>query len=179
MAASFFMRLFAPKKVPMRKAGPRKPDRRQLFLERLEDRTLPSLNPNLFQIDGNTVQVNPPPGDDWDTLYNHLPNSAVAFTGVIADNVPKDQIFTGGQTADVTDLNQWRWTTGTPQSKADIVNAYGAAYVDNNQLDVFVGQDRLVSNGSAALGFWFFQQNITLNANGTFNGTHTAGDVLI
>src|SRR5262249_30214343 len=120
-------------------------------------------------------------------LYNSGANnggSPLAFTGILADNLPLDTIFTGGGSKDNNDLNQWQWKIGSPPPGEDIVNAYGASYVAPNaqgvnELSVFVGQDRLSTNGSAAIGFWFFQQDISLNPNGTFKGTHTPGDVLI
>ncbi|HZM78927.1 MAG TPA: hypothetical protein VFC19_24630, partial [Candidatus Limnocylindrales bacterium] len=157
------------------------PTRSRLRVESLEDRSVPSVA-NVFEIDGNTKQdaILPPP-DDWDTLYNGGANnggSPLAFTGIVNDSTP-DAIFTGGASKDIFNINLWRWTTGGPPNKDDIINSYGAAYSANDELNVFVGQDRLVTNGAATLGFWFFQQEITTNPDGTFNGTHTVGDILL
>ena len=44
---------------------------------------------------------------------------------------------------------------------------------------LLLGMDRYSSNGDTTLGFWYFQNPISLNANGTFSGVHTDGDVLL
>src|SRR5437773_11775342 len=42
-----------------------------------------------------------------------------------------------------------------------------------------VGGDRFAVNGDANIGAWFFQQNVTLNSNGTFSGVHVDHDVFL
>jgi hypothetical protein len=41
------------------------------------------------------------------------------------------------------------------------------------------GLDRYAANGNATVGFWFFQSPVSVNANGTFSGVHTDGDLLL
>jgi hypothetical protein len=41
------------------------------------------------------------------------------------------------------------------------------------------GADRVSPNGDANVGIWFFQNNISLNANGSFNGLHKDGDIFV
>src|SRR5262249_15454121 len=84
-----------------------------------------------------------------------------------------------GASKDINDIDQWGWGPGSVPRKADILNSYAAAYVGDGELNVFFGQDRLDTNGAGELGFWLFQQDIRLNADGTFLGSHTPGDVLI
>ena len=49
----------------------------------------------------------------------------------------------------------------------------------NGDLVVYFGADRFANDGDAQLGFWFFQNNITTTANGSFSGTHVVGDILV
>ena len=63
--------------------------------------------------------------------------------------------------------------------KDEITNAYAAAYNVAGDLIIYFGLDRYANNGDAQVGFWFFQNPIGLNPNGTFSGTHTAGDILV
>ncbi|PAU51298.1 hypothetical protein BZL41_26860 [Pseudomonas sp. PIC25] len=142
--------------------------------------------PGLFELDGNTVDA-AAAGDDWGSL--HLGNQAgspAAFTGILSDPAPVT-IYTQGGSKDVNDVTQWRYTNGSVPDKDDITNAYATAYVNpadvthNSQvvhaagdLIIYFGLDRFANNGDAFAGFWFFQNNVTLGANGRFNGQHVA-----
>src|SRR5207249_1100170 len=44
---------------------------------------------------------------------------------------------------------------------------------------LYFGADRLANNGDAQLGFWFFRNAVSPNADGTFSGSHAVGDLLI
>jgi hypothetical protein len=180
MVTSFFRRHPWLKKSRGWKDRPRRWGRKgRLSLERLEDRVVPTLNMTLFELDGNTWNDPDVPGDDWDTtLYGS--GSSIVNTGVIADAAaPDNTTFTSGSSKDINDLDQWEWGAGSVPNKSDILNAYAAAYIADNELNVFIGQDRLATNGAGEVGFWFFQQDIDLNDDGTFSGRHTDGDVLI
>lgn len=54
-----------------------------------------------------------------------------------------------------------------------------------DDLIVYFGLDRFANNGDANAGFWFFQDDVSPNADGTFNGVHVAktattpGDVFV
>ncbi|MHC4690457.1 MAG: hypothetical protein ACYS5F_12595, partial [Planctomycetota bacterium] len=58
-------------------------------------------------------------------------------------------------------------------------NAYGAAYYEDANLVTYFGADRFANNGDAYMGFWFFQDQITLNDDGTFEGHHEVNDILV
>jgi hypothetical protein len=104
----------------------------------------------------------------------------LARTGVLTDP-GNTTIFTGGGSKDPLDISSWNWKdeSGGLPDKDNITNAYAAAYSVNGQLVIYFGADRFANDGDAQLGFWFFQQNVTTNLNGTFNGVHVVGDVLV
>jgi uncharacterized repeat protein (TIGR01451 family) len=127
----------------------------------------------------------------WDqgfqTVVSNTDTSGAGLTpGFVVDPVQtpnsfSDNIFTGGGSKDVNGISQWQWKVQQPQDKDDIENAFGAAYADPaSGHTLLLGElDRYASNGDTTVGFWFFQNPISLNANGTFNGVHTDGDVLL
>lgn len=154
--------------------------------------------PGLFELDGNIPDDAAKAGDDWGGLYDGSAAKAnlIAFSGVLSDPAPKS-IFTQGGSKDVNDIPQWKHTDGSVPDKDDITNAYAAAYTNPtdvcitngapsacssgqtpvhkaNDLIVYFGFDRYANNGDAFAGFWFFQSDVSLNADGTFNGQHTA-----
>ena len=82
-------------------------------------------------------------------------------------------------------ISELAYNLGNTNNKGDITNA-GAFLVDKNTSDNTVDNcilrffgDRTVDNGDASLGFWFYKSDISLNTDGSFSGTHTAGDLLI
>jgi len=129
-----------------------------------------------FELEGDAVD-SPTAGDDWSTV-NFGGGTPIARTGVLADPSPQST-FTGGGSKDPSDIPEWKHKDGSVPDKDDITNAYAAAYNVNGDLVIYFGADRFANDGDAQLGFWFFQQNITLNVNGTFNGSHTVGDILV
>lgn len=138
---------------------------------------------NPFEMDGNATQNT---SDDWQNV-NATGGSSVAHTGVAFD----PSSFSGGNTVtdpstfvqgskDVDEINNWHTAAGGIPPKDDIVNAYAAAYNVNGDLVITFGADRFANNGSAQLGFWFFQNNIAPNVAGTgFTGSHAIGDLLV
>ena len=122
--------------------------------------------PNQIAVDGNPC--------DWQSV---LTSTTIPFKVPLTDKVnagnTDDRLSSGSK--DVNDLPLWTWTFSSTGDKADIHHA-GAAIV-GNELCVFA--DRFAQNGDADLGFWFFKQDISLNPNGTFNGKHSIGDVLL
>jgi len=131
----------------------------------------------LFELEGDAVEDPNAAGDDWSTV-NFGGGSPIARTGVRADPAP-GSIFTGGGSKDPNDISSWKHKDGSVPDKDDITNAYAAAYSSNGDLVIYFGADRFANDGDAQLGFWFFQQDVTLNPNGTFNGTHQVGDLLV
>ena len=135
-----------------------------------------SANPDIdgFELDGNAAGGG---RSDWDAL-----GSPLEFTGFIADPTDSaDQGHTGGGSKDTLDISQWKWTDGTvTPAKDNIANAYAAGYVEDGNFILYFGQDRVLDQmGSADVGFWFLQNPVGLNGDGTFSGTHAEGDVLV
>ena len=133
----------------------------------------------LFELDNNAVN-GAAPGDDWDNVLLGDGGASVDDTGVLAD-AQGTTIFTTGGSKDHLDTTQWRHTSGSVPDKDEITNAYAASYIaaDGDRI-VYFGMDRFAQNGSANIGFWFFQNEMGLNPDGTFSGTpHTVGDVLV
>ncbi len=165
-----------------------------LRLEELEARITPT-TPGPFQLDGDAItQVTTPPTHDWDQVYNDAvlnpgQNTSGSVPGGVAFihdpvNSGTDNIFTGGSSKDIYNVNQWLWNAGpAPQAKDDLADVFAVAYdvpvngVTHTIIDF--GADRYANNGSSTLGFWFFQNPVSQNANGTFSGAHTVGDILI
>ena len=144
----------------------------------------------LFELDANAFDE-AAAGDDWDTLVGGG-GSANVFN-MIQDPVESsaDDIFDGGQSKDITDIDAWSWKGAEPNDKNDIQHAFAAAYEDpdNGHLIVYFGLDRLDSSGDAAAGFWFLKrpvEQVTINGKNVFvyKGTntlaeHSVGDVLV
>jgi len=165
--------------------------------------------PGFFELDGNTHDepdpdndpADDPPvlnyeeGDDWDTPPDQ--GGATAFTGIISDPAPKTIYWKGGS-KDINDVTEWWWKDGSVPDKDDITNAYAAAYVvdadvgtgaihKKGDLIIYFGLDRYANEGDAFAGFWFFQENVFIDYEGTnenvqpnrFSGKHLPGDVLV
>ena len=150
-----------------------------------------AIDHSLFELDGDAVKNDPclPNADDWDLLYGGKLNPPAVFT--FASDPAPQSIFTGGGSKDIHDISSWKWKNGSVPDKDNVTNAYATAYIagadnprDNIQkgdLLVYFGCDRFATNGDAFLGFWFFQNRITLQGttSGTFDGLHETGDVLV
>jgi hypothetical protein len=86
--------------------------------------------------------------------------------------------FTTGGSKDPSPISSWAYaTTGTPNK--DTLNAAYAAAYNISDLDIIFGADRASPSGNANIGIWFFQDNVTLNSAGRFNGAHRNGDVFV
>jgi hypothetical protein len=131
----------------------------------------------VFELEGDATDDPGAPGDDWSSV-NSGGGTAFARTGVLADPAPAS-IFTGGGSKDPIDIPSWKFKDGSVPDKDNITNAYAAAYTVNGELLIYFGADRFANDGDAQLGFWFFQENVGLNANGSFIGEHVVGDVLV
>ncbi|GHA16532.1 hypothetical protein UN63_04350 [Oceanisphaera arctica] len=137
----------------------------------------------LFELDGNALQDgNPPPPDDWQTLYNGGLNnggSPEVFTGVNPDAAPVT-IFDGGK-KDIQPIGDWSHKNGSVPDKDDITNAYAASYTDSATGDriLYFGADRFSNVGDAFMGFWFFKDEVKAEDDGSFSGDHQLGDTLV
>jgi hypothetical protein len=95
-----------------------------------------------------------------------------------------DNIFTGGGSKDISGIQEGPWlsTSGKPQGKDDIENAFAALYKAPNGDDIlYTGATRFDNSGNSTMGFWFFANAVSSTAgkNVPFTGTHTNGDLLI
>jgi hypothetical protein len=113
-------------------------------------------------------------------------------------------IFTGGGSKDPQNINQWAWKDGAGglPDKDNLLHGFAVRYsqepsedcpVDDgnpNTVDpdtcelLYFGSDRYDNSGDAQQGFWFFQDQIGLGdvpkgGGFSFEGLHTAGDVLV
>jgi hypothetical protein len=147
---------------------------------------LPALSINdttPFELDGNVTDAGGG-GDDWSTAnYGGIGGTQLAKTGVLADPRPTS-IFVGGGSKDDLDVSQWKFKDGSVPDKDDITNAYAVAYKVNTDLVIYAGADRFDNSGDAFMGFWFFQNPITLGTGGggggtPFVGQHAVGDILV
>jgi hypothetical protein len=128
----------------------------------------------VFELDGNAYSST---NEDWSTLYGGGGTSK-SYSGVTADPAPLTAFKTGGS-KDTNDISSWKHTDTSVPDKDDITNAYAASYVVNDTVYVYFGADRFAQDGDAALGVWFFQENIQVLQNGQFSGLHKNGDLLL
>jgi hypothetical protein len=145
---------------------------------------------DLFELDGNAVwDSDPSPPDDWKNVLDGVPGNSGELLALFKPDFTGefDDIFSGGQSVDGNDIDQWKWVESqNVQDKDDISHAFAAAYDVDGELYVYFGADRLSTSGDASLGFWFFQDEVTANElpagtnpQGDFDGVHVIGDVLI
>jgi hypothetical protein len=131
----------------------------------------------------STVQ-NPCHGANW------TGNSNARACAFIAD--PNGtSIFTTGGSKDDLNINDtsttpithnWMWTDGSVPDADDISDGYAIKYQGPNVGDhefLYFGADRVAVNGAKDFGFWFFKSPVSENADGTFTGVHTVGDILL
>jgi uncharacterized repeat protein (TIGR01451 family) len=146
--------------------------------------TFPTLTPSLCK-------------DDWDLLNGDgqtlgldgkvgAPGGSLTRTFVAGTAAP--EIFTQGGSKDTNDISSWRWKLGSTPDKDDITNGYAAAYKSpdpsafggpGGHYMLIFGADRFAVNGDSNIGFWFFQQNVHTNPDGTFSGLHSPRDLFI
>jgi hypothetical protein len=137
---------------------------------------------------GNTLGSAGQPVINWSqdiqtVLSNTITSGSGTNYGFTHDivNSTQDNIFTGGQSKDTSGIGQWQWTQQAPQNKDDVADVFSSTFEDpsTGHKTLFVGMDRYANSGDTVGGFWFLQNPVSANANGTFNGTHTDGDILI
>jgi hypothetical protein len=146
----------------------------------------------VFEMEGNAQEGDIPGYEDWETLYDGG-GTFMVFTGVDHDHGGAS-IFEGGR-KDIQEIGMWRWKTGSVPDKDDITHAYAAAYTCATDIppsgpdqgeecgagDVvaYFGADRYSNSGDAFLGFWFFKDYVKALPNGSFDGDHQEGDILV
>jgi hypothetical protein len=149
---------------------------------------------SVFEIDGDVTNGNSGPAfDDWNLLNGNclLPGGGSGSAGgsntrtcIASEDPPR--IFTQGGSKDPNDVSQWHWKAAdTVPDKDTITHGYAASYTATIGASVIadkvvvIGGDRFAVNGDANIGAWFFQQNISLNSDGTFSGVHVNHDVFL
>lgn len=137
-----------------------------------------------FELDSNAV-AGAAPGEDWSMVCPaSTPAGAETCTGgttATAKSFVIDPdgatIFTGGGSKDDLDTTQWRSSAGSVPDKDELQHAFAARYANGN---LYFGADRIANNGDSQIGFWFFQQTVGAQSDGTFGpGAHKDGDILI
>src|SRR6185503_17158891 len=99
-------------------------------------------------------------------------------------SVEKDGVdatyFKGGGSKDHHDLSDWDWSgTDVAPDKDELLDVFASVYEAQAGTIVYFGADKFDDSGDAQIGYWFFQDKVSLDSDGTFNGLHTDGDVLI
>jgi len=142
--------------------------------------------------------VPPGPADDWDTIFSCTNTQGdCKLTGFGDAAEPPSfiydpgslSIFTGGGSKDQSDIPSWLWKDGSVPDKDNIVEAFAAVYKPTagpraGHKLLYFGANRFAVDGDAQIGFWFFQNTVTLNGakgggGNHFTGKHKAGDILI
>jgi hypothetical protein len=122
-------------------------------------------------------------GEDWATIYagGGLATNSTLFPDPVGS--AENSFYTGGGSKDVRDIPAWAYgtTNDVVPDKDDIADAFAASYIDpdDGHTIIYFGIDRYDNNGDAETGFWFFQDQVSLDGSGKFNGVHTIGDVLV
>ena len=144
---------------------------------------------NIFELEGN-AEDDAASGDDWENIADDRPggpgliaqNNANVQTFITDGLDSTDTAFMGGGSKDVNNINQWQHVTAAVSPiKNEIGHAFAAAYTDpsNGHLLIYFGLDRSGEGGTAATGFWFFKDKVSIAPNGAFSGSHTVGDILV
>lgn len=138
-----------------------------------------------FELDGNALQDGVK--DDWQNIADSTDSASTTTARPIIDGLNLS-IFTQGGSKDIRDVSQWRYTDGSVPDKDEILNAAAAAYEGPDGPDpgsdpdllIYFAADRYSNDGDAQIGFWFFQNEVTLDpGSNKFIGTHKANDVLV
>ena len=158
----------------------------------------------IVELDGNLADdTGLPPftdGVDWQEFQNSttgaiipakLPAGTVAATGVIKDFVagatgPDPSYHEPSNKDDeaidpLTGSGVWGCVSANnPTDKNEIVNAYAIAVEKAGDLYIYFGVERYDNSGTAFIGVWLFQADVTCNlATGKFEGQKTTGDILV
>jgi uncharacterized repeat protein (TIGR01451 family) len=132
----------------------------------------------IFELDGNALDQGGVDGDDWE---NGTPGAAdtLFIPGSVEKDGPDTTYFKEGGSKDHHDLDDWAWSgTDVAPDKDELLDVFAAVYEAGDTL-VYFGADKFDDSGDAQIGFWFFQDKVSLDSDGSFNGLHTEGDVLI
>ncbi|MCG9973171.1 T9SS type A sorting domain-containing protein [Christiangramia crocea] len=114
---------------------------------------------------------------DWQNVYTNtgLPAGSIS-TGIQFDRELPDDIFTGGSTKDHLPISGWlnKLQDGSSSDKTNILQA-GAILIEGR---IYFFGNRFSNEGATNIGFWFFKDDVNI-LNGTFDGEHEVGDLLV
>ena len=143
----------------------------------------------LLELDGNVdYDGNPNTGVDWSNLDS---GTGYYQSSLIRDN---DAMNTGNVgerydvniwdkgSKDIQQISEWRWKNPNNHKatdKVDIVNATAAIFEKDGDMIIYLQADRYANEGSSYLGAWLFKNKITPLNDGTFDGVHEDGDLLM
>jgi len=148
----------------------------------------------VFELDGNAIEEGGAPPHDWETARFFVPGAMGSPPNLIAvtgdgDAIVPDPDLAGsasvlstGGSKDIHDFDSWVHELDgvpSPHDKDKITNAYAIAYDIGGDLVIYFGSDRFANNGDAHMGYWFLQDNVIPNPDGSFAGNHRVGDVLV
>lgn len=145
-------------------------------------------NDTVFELDGDAIDSAGPIGEDWSTIAGSGSTALASRFATDPVDDPLDETFIGGGSKDERDTaaggitgQVWQHQISEVLDKDDIGHAFAAAYTDpvTGHLNIYFGADRFSNDGDAAIGFWFFKNQISLAADGKFSGLHSVGDILI
>ena len=144
-----------------------------ILITALGGATLAVHDDGVFELDRNALD-GITAGDDWENIDDGN-SSADATTGIQFDG-RGPTIFTTGGSKDDLNTTGWKHKSGAVPDKDELLDAYAARYGDV----VYFGADRYDASGAAALGLWFFQEDVGALPGGSFGpGQHQDGDILI
>jgi hypothetical protein len=130
-------------------------------------------------------------GDDWNQVYDEVqadPDTKCTDLGAVEcafiHDETNDSIFVTGGSKDDHEISDWRHTDGSVPDADEINDAMAAKYISGGDEILYFAADRFAVNGAKDFGFWFFQNPVAAEDDGTFSGSHTGtllipGDVLI
>ena len=145
----------------------------------------------VYELDGD-VTDDVAAGDDAENIRSGSSSALATTVGSDPVNTGSDIMFNpggGSSTAkDTGDLSDWRWQNKEPLDKLDLIDVLSSQYLEPTSGDpiVYIGATRYDGSGASTLGFWFLQDQIELDSDGTFDNpatggaaAHVVGDVLI
>ena len=146
-----------------------------------------AVHDEVFQLEGNAVTDPMPPAttpEDWENVFDGT--SSADDTAFVTEANKNSSIFTGGGSKDPQDIPNWLWKDGAGglPDKDNLEHSFAASYTSGGKDLLYFGADRFNGSGDAAVGFWFFKDEVSLgdikSGGGTkFNGVHTPGDILV
>ena len=143
----------------------------------------------LLELDGNVDYDGvPSTGVDW----SNFTSSAQYYQSTLIHDNDQSAPYTPGErydaniwdqgSKDTQQISEWKWKNPNNHKatdKVDIVNATAAIFNKDGDMIIYLQADRYANDGDAYMGAWLFRNKITPLDNGTFDGVHEDGDLLM